>query len=118
MITNARLRILVVDDDASVADTISDILRETGFGVTTFYDPLHVVQHALESEPHAVVTDYSMPNMNGLELATWLQKLYPACKIVILTGQATVVADQPADSLKFTLLQKPIPPLALIQAVQ
>ena len=118
MTANATFRVFVVDDDASVADTVSEVLRRAGFEVTTFYNPLIAAQHALESEPHVVVTDYSMPNMNGLELATWLQKRYPACKIVILTGQVAAVADQPVNGLKFTLLQKPVPPLTLIQAVR
>lgn len=116
--TNARFRIFVVDDDASVADTVSAVLRYAGFEVTTFYDPFLTMLHALESEPHVVITDYAMPKMNGLELATRLQKLYPACKIVILTGQAALVAEQVANGLNFTLLQKPVLPRALIEAVQ
>jgi hypothetical protein len=37
---------------------------------------------------------------------------------VILTGQAAVVAEQPTNGLKFILLQKPIHPLTLIEAIQ
>jgi DNA-binding NtrC family response regulator len=70
----------VVDDDASIADAVSAVLCLAGFDVTTFYDPLHAAQHAIQSEPHVVITDYSMPNMNGLELAAIMQERYPACK--------------------------------------
>jgi DNA-binding NtrC family response regulator len=115
---NTKSRILVVDDDPSVADTISAVLCRVGFNVATFYDPLLAVRHALQSEPNVVITDYSMPNMNGLELAAIMQKRYPACKLVILTGQVALVAEYPANGLKFTLLQKPVPPLTLIDAIQ
>jgi DNA-binding response OmpR family regulator len=117
MTASSRLRILVVDDDVSVADTSSLVLRHAGFQVTTFYDPLLAAQHALEFEPHAVITDYSMPNMNGLELAAWLHQHCPDCKIVIISGEAAAVAERVNDGLKFTLLQKPVDPRALIAAV-
>ncbi len=118
MAANTRSRILVVDDDPSVATAVSAVLCHAGFDVTTFHDPLPAIQFALESEPHVVITDYAMPNMNGLELAAWLQARYPACKLVILSGQASTVAEQPANGLKFILLQKPAHPVTLIDAIQ
>jgi CheY-like chemotaxis protein len=112
-----RLRIFVVDDNVCVADTVSLVLREAGFHVTTFYDAIPAVQHALQFPPDAVITDYSMPNMNGLVFAAWLQEHCPDCKIVILTGDAALVAETADGDLKFTLLQKPAHPDSLIAAV-
>jgi DNA-binding NarL/FixJ family response regulator len=88
-----------------------------GFRVITFYNPLLAAQYALESEPHPVITDYSMPHMNGPELAAWLQRHCPECKIVIISGEAAAVAEQVNPGLKFTLLQKPVDPCAPIAAV-
>jgi CheY-like chemotaxis protein len=117
MTASARSRIFVVDDNVCAADTVSLIQCEAGFQVTTFYDALPAVQHALESQPDAVITDYSMPSMNGLELAAWLQEHCPDCKIVILTADAAFVAKTADGELKFTLLEKPTDPDALIAAV-
>lgn len=51
MTASARLRIFVVDDNVCVADTVSLVLCEAGFQVTTFYNALLAVQHALQSKP-------------------------------------------------------------------
>lgn len=111
-------RIMVVDDDKSVANVVSLILHQAGFQVTTFYDALSAAQYALEFQPDVVITDYSMPNMNGLELATVLQENCPDCKIVINSGEAAVVAERANSNLKFTLLQKPTDLRTLIAAIR
>jgi len=79
-----------------------------------FYDALLAAQYALEFQPHTIITDYSMPHMNGLELATWLHKHCPDCKTVIITGEAAVVAEKAHNGLKFALLQKPVSSCVLI----
>lgn len=53
-----------------------------------------------------------------IQLAAIMQERHPACKLVILSGQAALVAEQPTNDLRFTLLQKPAHPLALIDATQ
>jgi DNA-binding response OmpR family regulator len=115
---SARSRIFVVDDDVCLADMVSLILHEAGFQVSTFYDALSAAQYALEYQPDAVITDYSMPHMNGLEFAAWLQEHCPDCEIVILSGDATLDAKIREAEMDFTLLQKPAHPDALIAAVR
>lgn len=115
---SARSRVFVVDDDRSVADTVALVLQRAGFQVTTFYDAVSAAQYALAFAPHTVVTDFSMPGMNGLELAAWLQQHLPCCKIVIISGEAATVAEQANDGLNFSLLQKPVAPQILIAAVE
>ena len=117
MAAAAGRRIFVVDDDASVANVVSAVLREAGFDVSTFDTALLAAQHARRFAPDVVVTDYSMPDMNGLVLAAWLQEYCPGCKIVILTGEAAAVAEQAIVGLRFTLLEKPATPSELIDAV-
>jgi len=117
MTDRAQPRVFVVDDDVSVADTVTLVLCHFGFHVTTFYDPVLAVQHALLSAPDIVITDYSMPRMNGLELAAWLHNHSPHCKIVIITGEVAVVAAQENNGLKFTLLQKPVHPDVLLASI-
>lgn len=63
MTASARTRVLVVDDDVSVADTVALVLDGAGFEVAKFYDALLAAQYALEFQPHTIITDYSMPRM-------------------------------------------------------
>ncbi len=117
-IHGARTRVLVVDDNVCLTDMLALILERAGLEVARFYDALAAAQYALDFEPHVVITDYSMPHMNGLELATWLHIRCPNCKIMIITGEAAAVKKQASNGLKFTLFQKPIDSRALIAAVK
>jgi CheY-like chemotaxis protein len=111
-------RVLVVDDDKLLAYVISEVLRDAGFDVSTFNDALLAAQFALKSPPDVVVTDYVMPDIDGLVLTAWLRENYPACKVVIVSGDAATVKEQAPIGLKFALLQKPFPTELLITAVQ
>lgn len=113
-----RLRVFVVDDDAFVADATSTVLRHAGYDVFTFYNAVSAAQEARKSPPKVVVTDYEMPEMNGLVFAAWLRENCPDCKVIIHSGQAAVVAEQAIVGLRFTLLEEPVAPNVLIDAVQ
>jgi DNA-binding NtrC family response regulator len=112
------MRVFVVDDEESIALVASDVLRNAGFEVYTFNDPRLAAQFARESPPDVVVTDYDMPHINGLVLAAWISVNCPACRVVIISGDAPTVAEQAPIGLDFTLLPKPISSKVLIAAVQ
>ncbi len=82
-----QARVFVVDDDRVLADTISAVLRSVGFQVRTFYDGLPAINYAIGAKPDVIVTDYRMPT-NGLRLASWLKDYCPACKVVLISGDA------------------------------
>ncbi len=110
--------VFVVDDDRLLADAISAVLRSAGFRVRTFYDGLPAINHAIESKPDVIVTDYRMPT-NGLRLASWLKDYCPACKVVLISGDvSTCNLDQADHGYRFTLLEKPVDSATLIEAVQ
>lgn len=118
MAASTGIRVFVVDDDVFVAEVVSAVLSHAGFEVSTFNDALSAARHARQSAPQVVITDYSMPQITGLMLAAWLRENCPECKIVILTGEAAVVAEHAVVGLRFTLLKKPATPSELIAAVQ
>jgi FixJ family two-component response regulator len=110
--------VFVVDDEPRVADTVALILRAAGFHVTTFYDGSAVLAaHGNGPAPDVVVTDFSMPGVDGLALAAWLEEHHPECRIVMITGQATVPGQNADRGGHFTLLRKPVSPLKLIEVV-
>ncbi|MGA2990214.1 MAG: response regulator [Candidatus Korobacteraceae bacterium] len=110
-------RVFVVDDDRVLANAISQVLRGAGFQVKTFYDGLPAINTAIGSKPDVIVTDYLMPT-NGLRLASWLRDYCPACKVVLISGDAPGCTLQQADyGYHFVLLEKPVDPVMLIQVV-
>ena len=113
-------RVLVVDDEVVIADTITKILGLNGYAATAAYDGDTALKSALLKPPHLLLTDVILPGMNGIELAQTVKRVFPDCKILLFSGQASTVdllatAHQRGD--RFTLLSKPIPPEQLLAMV-
>ena len=63
------MRILVVDDEKSVADTLAMILEGEGHEVAAAYDGLDALRKLDSLVPDCVISDVIMPRMNGIEVA-------------------------------------------------
>ena len=115
-----RPRVLVVDDETAIADTIATILSLNGYIATAEYDGDCALETALLKPPHLLITDVMLPGMNGVELAITMKRIYPECKILLFSGQASI-ADLMTSARRaghhFTLLNKPLPPEDLLAEV-
>jgi len=81
-----RSRILVVDDDATVADVVARYLERDGYAVETVGDGRTALDRALAEPPDLVVLDLMLPGIDGLEVCRRLRALAPV-PIVILTAR-------------------------------
>lgn len=118
---NFRPRVLVVDDETSIADTTATILSMSGYDAMAAYDGNEALEAALLSPPHLVLTDVVLPGMNGIELAITIQRVFPDCQILLFSGQASTVdllAAAGSAGRHFTLLSKPVPPERLLATVK
>ncbi|SNT25755.1 Response regulator receiver domain-containing protein [Granulicella rosea] len=79
-------RILVVDDNRLVADTLGLIFRKNGFDVRTAYSATDALSSAREFEPQLMLCDIDMPGRDGIELMGDIGEALPACRILVLTG--------------------------------
>ncbi|AFZ48509.1 response regulator receiver protein [Cyanobacterium stanieri PCC 7202] len=66
--------ILLVDDLKSELDLLNEYLTSAGYQVTTAQDGKEALQKVIEVKPDAIVTDWMMPNMGGLDLCRQLRK--------------------------------------------
>ena len=82
--------ILVVDDEVSVGNFIGEVLRNAGYQVVVYHDSSLALDHlgAKHDEIALVLTDQSMPQVSGLELAELATSLPNAPPVVIITGYA------------------------------
>jgi len=115
-----RPRVLVVDDESVIADTIAKILSISGYETTAAYDGDSALQISLLKPPELLITDVVLPGMNGVELAITIKRIYPDCKILLFSGQAStadLLAVAGRNGHHFTLLNKPVPPQDLIALV-
>jgi DNA-binding response OmpR family regulator len=116
-----RPRVLVVDDETSIADTVTTILSMSGYAAMAAYDGDEALETALVAPPHLVITDVVLPGMNGIELAITIQRVFPDCQILLFSGQASTVDLLAAAGIaghQFTLLSKPVPPERLLAMVK
>lgn len=114
-------RILVVDDERRIADTLSEILGIAGFHMASAYDGWKALEIATRFQPEYLLSDVLMPHMNGVELAIEIRRICPLAKILLFSGQAgisDIVAEGQRKGFEFELIAKPIHPLKLIERLK
>ena len=83
-------RVVIVDDETLITDNLRDLLElESDFEVTTFNEPRAAVEFLRENpDTEVVVSDFMMPDMNGLEFLTAASGVVPKASLIMLTGYA------------------------------
>ena len=80
------VRVVIIDDEPLVCDTIADVLKQGGYEVDIAHNGARGIELAQESQVSAVVADVVMPNMDGLEVIQELRKVNQAVKIIAMSG--------------------------------
>ncbi|HWR16906.1 MAG TPA: response regulator [Terriglobales bacterium] len=110
--------VLVVDDDEVAAETVATALREIGYAVVIAYDGESALQLASLAPPDLMITDISMPGMDGLELSIRMHESFPSCRILLFSGlsdDCELLVENRERGFNFPLLTKPAPMAALLQ---
>ena len=114
-------RILLVDDDDMVRETITAQLEDAGFAVipvSSGEEAIALLQGGQAAD--VLITDLSMPGMNGLALIRSAQTMRPDIRAILLTGysgDAAALAVGGAVSGSYSLIRKPVPGAQLIGRV-
>ena len=81
--------IMIVDDERLVIDSIKDYLAlETQYTIVTFESPLQALKMLHEKPVDLVISDYLMPDMNGIVFLSQVKKIYPDVPLIMLTAYA------------------------------
>src|SRR5438876_9511311 len=83
---NAKPKVLVVDDERVIADTLAIILNQSGYDASAVYTGTAAVERARSVRPDLVISDVIMPDMNGIDAAIKIRSLLPNCKILLFSG--------------------------------
>jgi len=117
-----RKRVLVVDDNEDMRITVQALLQADGFDVVVAADGEAALALHRKSPADVVITDLFMPDKDGIETIIELRKLYPAVKIVAMSGWTST---QGSDYLQVAreigaavTLQKPFDPAELSRVVR
>ena len=82
-----NIRVLIIDDEESVRETLRENLEDCGFEVSEAVDGEQGIQLIDEKNPpHVVITDIIMPRKEGLETIMAIRKKFPAMKLIAISG--------------------------------
>jgi CheY-like chemotaxis protein len=99
--SSSQLRILVVDDEASNRELISEMLASEGYNVVTAQDGLDALNQLAEPLPDAIISDLQMPRMSGFEFLAVVRRKYPDVSLIAISGEFAgneVPPGVPADA--------------------
>ena len=112
-----NMRILVVDDEASVRKVMSQVLQDEGFTVTEAANGKQALKCMQKTPFSVVITDIVMPEMTGLELLEKIKEQSPETQVIIITSHASLeTAITAMRHGAYDYLFKPFKDLDLISA--
>lgn len=120
MVERPLPRILVVDDERLIADSLVLILQRKGFQTAVAYSGEDAVKAAAAHSPNVLITDILMGDKSGLEAAAEIRAFLPDCRILVFSGQPSLVdmlRDQQENGSPFEVLPKPVHPDFVVELI-
>ncbi len=84
------MRVILVDDELPILESLKSALRPTGFECETYQSASTALEAYREAASDVVITDFMMPGMNGIELLKAIRTINPEAYVIILTGYADI----------------------------
>jgi two-component system, chemotaxis family, chemotaxis protein CheY len=114
-------RILVIDDDESIRETVRRVLEAQGHSVRVVEDGEDGIDSIAESAPDLVITDIFMPGRDGIETLRETRKAFPKLKVIVMSGGDSSGLMNLLDDAEMLganrTLPKPFTPAELMRAV-
>lgn len=111
---------LVVEDEPILRNTLSAILSGSGLSALTARDGPEGLETARLIPPEVLISDLTIPGINGFDLALAVTRATPDCDVILFASFASAAdlnADMRAAGRSFTVLLKPVHPADLLDAV-
>jgi DNA-binding response OmpR family regulator len=113
-------KILLVEDEKVVADTLGKILSSSGYDTRVAYTAEAAIQIVSQWSPHLAILDVMLPKMNGIELAVVLIERFRGCHVLLFSGQPSVeglMQKAKSEGHVFEILAKPIHPTVMLDTI-
>ena len=109
---DSKQHILFIDDDESLIDIGKRNMQKLGFAVSAHICSLNALS-AFQDQPYkydAIITDLTMPNLNGMELARKISAIRPEIPIILCTGDRSAFTDEQIAACGIEeIVLKPLP---------
>jgi CheY-like chemotaxis protein len=116
-LTPSKHRVIVVDDEETIATTLAIILNQAGFEARAVFSGEKAVELLDSFRPEMMIADVVMPGMTGIEVAIMVRSRLPDCKILLFSGQAAtanLLEQAKGQGHEFEIVAKPIHPTDLL----
>jgi two-component system response regulator AtoC len=106
-----KAKILVVDDEAIIRDSLRDWLNDTGYNVFTAQNGAQALETIEREKPRIVIADLVMPGMDGIELMKRAKEISPDIEVIIITAYGSIpTAITAIREGAYDYIQKPFCP--------
>jgi len=106
-----EFKILIIDDEAAIRDSCSQVLSKEGYFTETAEDGSVGLEKAKETKPDLVLVDLKMPGISGMEVLESLKDIDPDIVSIVITGYATIESAVEAMKLgAYDYIPKPFTP--------
>lgn len=111
--------VLVVEDENSVRSMLALSLKFAGYTVRTAADGLEALDEMKQRHFAVVVTDYQMPNMDGLQFLSLSRILWPMTPVIMLSGdRSEAIVERALEDGAFSWLHKPYERTVLLEILR
>jgi two-component system nitrogen regulation response regulator NtrX len=101
--------VLIVDDEPSIVQSLSGLLSDEGYKVSTAVNGHEALKVIDSDSPDLVLLDIWMPGLDGIETLKEIKKYNPHIQVIIITGHGTIETAVKATKLgAFDLVEKPL----------
>ena len=102
-------KVLIIDDEKSILESLSSILEDEGFAVLTARDGKEGLNIFRAEKPKIVLLDVWMPEMDGLEVLSLVKEIDPEAVVVVISGHGTISTAVEAVKMgAIDFLEKPL----------
>jgi DNA-binding response OmpR family regulator len=113
-------RILIVEDEKVVADTLGKILSSNGYDVRIAYSAEAAMPIISQWVPDVAILDVMLPKMNGIQFAVRLKSQLADCQVLLFSGQPSaegLMQQAKSEGHKFDILAKPVHPTVMLDTI-
>ena len=111
-------KILIVDDEAAISDTLALIFRSQRYDARVAYSAEHAIEVIAEWRPDLAILDVMLPEMNGIDLAIVIKANHPCCHVLLFSGHSNtsvLLEEAGRKGHQFEVLAKPVHPNLMLE---
>lgn len=117
-VLRGRRRILIIDDETTIADTMALIFRAQRYDARVAYSAECAIEVIAAWRPDLAIIDVVLPEMNGIDLAIVIKANYPGCYVLLFSGHTNttmLLEEAGKKGYQFEVLAKPVHPEVILE---